>query len=129
MVQYTSCIAPWTEAIRRHLAMQEVLTVSALTNVLMCLPTYLLGDARPNTIADFKNSQFPLDALETDGDCNGANQFTYEVPDVQFYSSNTDVVTISGHTATLVDAGDAEITASWDGGACRASERLTGCSG
>jgi len=68
----------------------------------------------PNLIVGTRGSEFPLDAIEVDADCNGNNQFSYSVYGAEFFSTNTDVVTVSGNTATLVGEGSADITVSWD---------------
>ncbi len=78
----------------------------------LCTPTYYIGTTDPNLIVGTRGNEFPLDALEVDRDCN-QNQFTYEINNAEFISSNTDVVTVNGQTATLVGDGTAQITASW----------------
>ena len=84
----------------------------------LCNPGFLSGRMRPEIISGFANDSFPLDAIEVDADCNQANLFDFEIFNPIYESSNTNVVTISGsfgdQTATLVGAGDAEITVSWD---------------
>jgi len=80
----------------------------------LCSTGFQSGRINPSAIAEFVNNNTPLDALETDEDCNHANQFTYEIYNPTFFSSNTNVVTIADKTATLVGVGDAEISASWD---------------
>lgn len=67
----------------------------------------------PSVISDLVGNQATLHPLETDADCN-QNQFIYEIYNATFSSSDTNVVTIDGSTATLVGPGEANISASWD---------------
>jgi hypothetical protein len=80
----------------------------------ICTSGFLSASMTPGVIDGFADDTFSLTALETDGDCNLANQFTYEIYGAEFLSSNTDVIAISGQTATLVDQGTADITVNWD---------------
>jgi hypothetical protein len=77
-----------------------------------CDPGFGSGEITPD-ISGFVDDTFTLTAIETDTDCSGAIAFTYSVS-ADFASTDESVVTVSGSTATLVDAGSASITASWD---------------
>jgi|GEM_PF-1362957 len=82
-----------------------------------CDPGFGHGVINPNIISGFVGDTFGLQALETDPDCNGQNSFTFTVGSpqgLQYSSSNENVITISGDTATLVGPGAAEVTADWD---------------
>jgi len=80
----------------------------------ICTTGFFSGQTSPSVISDLIGHQAPLHPLETDADCNQANQFIYEIYNAIFSSSDTDVVTIDGYTATLVGPGTANISASWD---------------
>lgn len=79
----------------------------------LCTTGFFSGQMTPGIIYGFAGDTFPLSALETDADCNHANQFTYEVYDLEFLSSNANVVAINGHTATLAGAGGADVFVNW----------------
>ena len=71
----------------------------------------------PGLFSGFIGDTFGLQSTETDVDCNQQVVYTYNVGPtqaLQYSSSDSNVVTISDGTATLVGSGSAEISADWD---------------
>jgi hypothetical protein len=71
----------------------------------------------PGGISGFVGDTFSLTSIENDIDCNQQAIYSFSVggaQNLQYSSSNSNVITVSGNTATLVGAGTAQVTASWD---------------
>ena len=82
-----------------------------------CDPGFGSAVIYPGGIFGFVGDTFNLQSIQSDTDCNQQVIYTYNVgvtQNLQYSSSDTNVVTIDGDTATLVGPGTADITASWD---------------
>jgi hypothetical protein len=79
-----------------------------------CHAGYISSFVVPVSYDGTVGDSFNVLAFQTDADCNGAHEFTHLVPNASFFSTNSSVVSVSGNTANLVGAGNADIIAAWD---------------
>ena len=77
-----------------------------------CHVGYLSGFLSPDSFDGEVGDSFTVIAYEVDGDCNGANEFTFPVS-ASFYSTDTSVLHVSRNTVQLVGAGNAGIIGEW----------------
>ena len=82
-----------------------------------CDPGFGSAVIYPEVISGFIGNIFNFSSTETDIDCNQQVVYTYNVggtQNLQYTSSNSNVITMSGNTATLVGVGTATVTAEWE---------------